>query len=195
MRFLFAAVMLSLSLSTPAAANRLIAANVAVPVAKSDLQVTPTIDWNKLNARPGRNSETWTQDGELLNDLSFYGGIEDGKTLFREVNKRNRPLPRFSETMLLTDIPMLLESSYRIARDVSIFSIDSTEPAKVAGRDGVHFTYSFVSPDELRRNGEAHAVIANGRLYMATFEAPTLYYFENYVGVYRQVAASLRIAK
>ena len=185
-RFLLAPALSLTALSlSPAVANDLRRSGEPTKVAKSDLTVTPAIDWNKLNARPGGDAETWTLDGELLNDVSFYGGIEDDKALFREVDKKNRPLPRFRKTMLLADIPTMLESSYRIARDVSIFEIGAIEPRQVAGRKGIHFTYSFVGSDELRRNGEADGTIVDGKLYLSTYEAPALYYFDRSLADYR----------
>ena len=185
----------ALTCSSAALANQLIPANAAVTVAKSALQVTPARDWNKLSARPGRQSETWTIDGELLNDLSFYGGIESGKPLFREVDRKNRPLPQFKSTILAAEVPALLENSYRIARGVSIFTIDQVEPAAFAGTAGIHFTYSFVGPDELRRSGEGNAAIVAGRLYLTTFEAPTLHYFMRDVASFQQVVGSLKLPK
>lgn len=182
-----------LCVSSLATANDLMPSGAAVIVARSSLEITPDRDWNKLSARPGRNSETWTLDGELLNDLVFYGGTENGRTLFREVDRRNRPLPRFQSTMLPTDIPSLLENSYRIAREVSIFTVDRQEPTQFAGHRGIKFSYSFVGPDQLRRRGEANAAIIDGRLYMASFEAPTIHYFDQGIESYRQMVTSARI--
>lgn len=193
MRFLI--ITAALSWSSGALANELIPANAPVTVAKSELQATPARDWNKLSARPGRQSETWTLDGELLNEVSFYGGIETDRPLFREVDRKNRPLPQFKSTMLLTDVPPLLENSYRIARNVSILAIETVEPAPFAGADGIRFTYSFVGPDDLRRTGEANAAIVKGRLYMATFEAPTIHYFARDVASFRQIVGSLKLPR
>jgi hypothetical protein len=173
------------------AGNVLMPAGTRIAVAKSTLSVAPDREWNRMGARPGRNSETWTIDGDPLNDLTFYGGIADGKTLFREIDKRNRPLPPFSATMLLTDIPTLFENSYRIALGTPLMTIETVEPAKLAGRDGVHFTYSFTKQGEdVRRRGEATAVIINKSLYMISFEAPVLHYFDAGIASYRQVLGS-----
>ena len=181
--------------ATPAAAgNSLIAAGQRVAVAKSAMTVAPDHEWNKLGARPGRNSEEWTLDGDGLNDLTFYGGIEGGKSLFREVSKRNRPLPRFSSTMLLTDVPTLLEQSYRIALDTPLMTIDRTEPAMLAGNKAVRFCYTFTRQgEEVRRNGEAVATIVGGRLYMISFEAPAIFFFDRDVAGYRAVVESVHL--
>ena len=78
------------------AGNTLIAAGQRVAVAGSALTVQPDAEWNRLGARPGRDAERWTLDGDRLNALTFYGGIDDDRTLFREVDRKNYPLPRFA---------------------------------------------------------------------------------------------------
>jgi hypothetical protein len=180
------------AVSPPAlAGNSLIVPNLAVTVAKSGLTVTPDREWNKLGARPGRNSETWTLDGDSLNGINFYGGIQSGRTLFREVSKRTKPLPHFSTTMLLTDVPDFLENSYRIALDTSLFTV---EPVKFLAKDGVHFTYSFRRQGEdISRKGDATAAIVGGRLFMITFEAPALHYFDRDIGAYRRMVGTAKL--
>ena len=175
------------------AANKLYPANVPAAVAKSALKVTPTIEWNRLSARPGRNAETWTLDGPALNDLSFYGGIQDGKTLLRDRDKRNKPLPRFSKTMLPTDIVQLFEGSYRIAGDTALFEVGKVEPVTFAGNAGVRFEYAFVQRDEVRRKGEATGAVIGGRLYLISFEAPEIHYFDRDIARYREMVGTARV--
>lgn len=176
------------------AANTLVAAGTTVQVARSGLTVTPPGEWNRLGARPGRSAETWTRDGDPLNDLTFYGGIETGKPIIREVSRKDRPLPAFSSTMLLTDVPPLLEQSYRIALDSPLVSIGKSEPATVAGRPGIRFAYRFTRPDEdVERQGEAWAMIDGGRLYMMSYEAPAIHFFDKDAEAARVVMATARI--
>ncbi|MEH3108469.1 MAG: hypothetical protein PGN09_14735 [Sphingomonas fennica] len=166
-----------------------------VAVARSTLTVTPPAEWNRLGARPGRAAETWTLDGDTLNDLTFYGGIESGRPIIREVSRRHKPLPTFSTTMLLTDVPPLLEQSYRIALDTPMVAIGRSEPAPFAGRPGIHFTYRFTRPEEdVERQGEAWATIAAGRLYMIAFEAPALHFFDQGAPAARAVVATATLA-
>ncbi len=176
--------------ATPAAANRLIEANRSVEIADSALEVTPARDWNRLSARPGRSAETWTLDGDALNDVTFYAGIENDRPIFREVNRRNQPLPRFSSTMLLTDVPTLLENSYRVGRGVSVFAMDRVEPMRFGGQGGVRFHYSFTAGDEVRRRGEAVGAIVRGKLYLIAYEAPAIHYFDASVEDFRRLIAS-----
>ena len=189
-----AAAVLGLGLSAPVGAVKLMPKGKAVTVAKSGLTVTPDVDWNKLGARPGRNAESWTLDGLTLDDLTFYGGIANDTTLFRDAKKKTDPLPRFASTMLLPDIAQLFESSYRVSVGTSLMSIDSIAPATFADHPGFQFTYSFVvSGEEVRRKGEATGAIIDGKLYMITFEAPVIHYFDATVDAYRKVAASAKI--
>ena len=187
-----AAATASLALATPAmAGNSLIVLGKKVLVAKSNLALTPGREWNKLGSRPGTNGEIWTIDSDDLNKVTFYGGIASGKTLFREVDKRNRPLPKVSSAMLITDIPVLLEQSYRIALGTPLITIDNMEPTKFAGADGIRFTYTYIRQNEdLRRKGEGRAAMIKGKLYMATYEAPALYYYEKSLSDYHQLAES-----
>ena len=176
------------------AGNSLIPPGARVAVAKSAMTVVPSIEWNKLGVRPGRNSESWTQDGDDLNDLTFYGGIEAGRPLFREVDKKNQPLPKVSATMLITDIPVLLENSYRVALGAASFKVDLVQPLAFAGSKGVRFTYSFSKQNEtIQRRGEARCAVIAGRLYLITYEAPNLYYYDRTAAAFRAVADSVKL--
>ncbi len=178
------------------ASNTLIAAQAPVAVAKSPMTVMPDREWNKMGARPGRNSESWTIDGDGLNEVTFYGGIEADRTLFREVNKRGTPLPRFSSTMLLTDLPALLEASYRIALNTPVMTINTVVPTTFLGQKAVQFTYTYSRVDEeVRRRGDAVAAIIGGKLFMTTFDAPDVFYYRRDVAAYRAIVATAAIAR
>jgi hypothetical protein len=181
--------------ATPAIAGfKLVPKGTPVAVAKSMLTVTPSVDWNRLGARPGRNAESWTLDGLTLNDLTFYSGIANDATLFRDARKKTAPLPRFSSTMLAPDIAQLFESSYRVSIGTSLMSIDGVEPATFAGRSGFHFTYTFViQGEEVRRKGEATGAVIDGKLYLITFEAPVIHYFDATRGAAKTVVDSAKI--
>jgi hypothetical protein len=66
----------------------------------------------------------------------------------------------------------------------------SSEPGQFLGKDGVSFVYEFIDVDELTRRGEAHATIIDGKLYMITFEAPRLNYFDATTSDFRALARS-----
>jgi hypothetical protein len=190
-RLMLAGAMVLAIAGSQAVANKIMPQGKAVTVAKSGLTVTPGMDWNRLSGRPGRNAESWTLDGLSLNDLTFYGGIADGAPLFRDARKKTDPLPKFSSTMLIPDIAQLFESSYRVSVGTSLMSIDSIEPQTFAGKPGFHFTYSFVvQGEEVRRKGEATGAVIDGKLFLITFEAPAIHYFDADIAAARAVQAS-----
>jgi hypothetical protein len=152
--------------------------HVQVEVAKSTMRVTPVRDWNSLSIRPGKKAETWTLDGEQLNDVTFYAGIAPGEPLIRESSKKHKPLPKFTSETLLVEIPELLEGTYRTEKGIGAFSVTGSNPDHFLGHDGIRFTYDYVDPDNLPRKGEARAAVIKGQLYMATFDAPRLHYFD-----------------
>ncbi len=193
-RFMFAVALTALVVAPAQAGFKLMPTGKPQLVGKLGLSVTPPNDWNRLGSKIGRNAESWTLDGLSLNDLTFYGGIEEGRTLFREVDKKNRPLPKFTASMLPTDIVSLFEGSYRVAAGTSLFEIGKVEPATFAGKPGVHFTYSFVQQgEEVRRNGEGTGAIIGGKLYLITFEAPVIHYFDRDVARYRTLVGTARV--
>lgn len=155
--------------------------NRAAPavVAKSTVKVTPAEDWNRWTTRPVPKSEVWTLDGPALNELMFWTGIIPGETLYRDMAKKDRPLPKMRAGMQLTDIPDFLESSVRVQLDTSSFEITGTEPVRFAGRDGIRFTYTFATgASNIVRKGVAQATLAGGSLTMIGFTAPEAFYFE-----------------
>ena len=193
-RLLFVVALTALVVAPAQAGFKLMPTGKAQLVGKMGLSVTPPNSWNRLGSKIGRNAESWTLDGLSLNDLTFYGGIEEGRTLFREVDKKNRPLPKFTASMLPTDIVSLFEGSYRVAAGTSLFEIGKVEPVMFAGKAGVHFTYSFVQQgEEVRRNGEGTGAIIGGKLYLITFEAPVIHYFDRDIARYRTLVGTARV--
>lgn len=193
MRIIACLLAIALVATPSLAGNSLVPSGQSVQVAKSAMSVTPSSEWNRLGRRPGKNGEIWTLDGDGLNKITFYGAIAPGTTLFREVDKKNKPLPRFSTTMLPTDYPAFLENSYRIALGTAIFSIESMEPVKLGGADGIRFSYSFVEGGkEVQRKGEGRAALIKGQLYMITYEAPSLHFFDKSISQFNQIADSVK---
>jgi hypothetical protein len=162
-------------------------------IADSAMTVTPPRDWNKLGVRPGKFAETWTLDGEQLNDVTFYGGVEPGRPLVRERDKKLEPLPKFTDGMLLIEIPELVQGTYRAYKQISKFEVTNTTPGTFLGKDGVKFTYQYLDADELPRKGEARAVIIDKKLFMVTFDAPRLHYFDRAVDDFRALADTARL--
>lgn len=179
-RILIGALLLAAVPAGPATAGwKLKSAAKATAVAKGKLKVTPPEDWNQWSRRPIKKSEVWTLDGVSLNELYFVSGLIPGETLYRDIAKKDRPLPKMSAGMVLTDIPDFVESSLRIALKTSVFQVTKVEPARFAGHDGVRFTYEYAVEDSpLVRKGLAVGTVFADQLYLINFTAPGLYYFD-----------------
>ena len=132
-------------------------------------------------------------DGELLNDVVFFGGVEDGAPLLREVNRRENPLPHFSSTMLPTDIAPLLESTLRITQNISSFDVSNVAPATFLDAAGVQFEYRMLGADDITRQGRAVASIIGGKLYMITYDAPAEYFYPRNLLDVERIVASARL--
>lgn len=181
--------LISIPLSS-VAAHKLREKGQTVKVADSEMSVTPIRDWNRLSREPGKRAETWTLDGEQLDDLTFYGGIEPGEPLVKERSKKKDPLPKFQKSTLLVEIPELLEGTYRTYKEIGSFQLLSTDPTTFLRHKGVLFTYQYTDTDQLTRRGEARAAIIGTKLYMITYDAPRLYYFDKLIGDARALMAT-----
>jgi hypothetical protein len=167
----------------------------AVEIAGSNLMVTPPRDWNRLDGRPGKFAEMWTLDGQQLNEVTFYAGVEPGAPLVKEQDKKEFPLPKFGQTTLLIEIPELLEGTYRASRHIGGFMLTSSRPERFLGREGVRFTYEYTDVDELPRKGEARAVLVGKKLYMMTFDGPRLHYFDRTLADFRALVETAKLGK
>jgi hypothetical protein len=146
----------ALALTTQAAAHKLVRAGSGRDVVRKAFVLSPTIDWNRLSGKDGKYQEIWSLDGDQLNKVTFFGGVPTGEPLFREANKKEQPLPKVSANMLITDIPALLENSYRAEGRTNQMSIGKQEPAMLDGRAGIRFEYTYVfQEDDVSRKGEA----------------------------------------
>lgn len=162
-------------------------------ISGSPLTVTPARDWNKLSISAGKKTETWTLDGEELNDVTFFAGIEPGKPLVREVNKKRKPLPKFTKETLLVEVPELVEGTYRAAKDIATFTVTGSKPDDFLGRDGVRFAFEYIDNDALPRRGEARAALIDGLLYMAIFTAPRLNYYDRTLADFNALTDSAKL--
>lgn len=177
-----------------AQANKLIEPGPCDKIAKGAFSASPEHEWNRLDDREGKYQEIWTIDGEPLNKVTFYGGVPLGEPLFKERDRKNQPLPKVSEGMLITDIPVLLENTYRILSPGIRIAIGMQQPADFAGTKGIRFAYTVTSNrDEVERRAEAIGAVRNGRLYLITYEAPAIYFYDKDVDKFRQIVESVRI--
>ncbi len=196
-RYALCATLLVVAIATPSfAAWRLILATEQVNVGKADLAVTPQQNWNRWTSRPSSVGEIWTLDGVRLNELSFFAGVGAGESLYFDQGLSEKGMPTYDPAMLQTDIVSFFESSNRLVLQSSQFEMKKVEPAKLAGHDGVRFSYRYAAQgDGIMRSGEAVAAKINQKLYLINFVAPEIYFFDRDIGSVRQLIASAKIVE
>ena len=192
-RICFFAVLSLTVFSVETHANAYREKGTPVKVANSGIVVTPSRDWNRLDLKPGKYAEIWTLDGEQLNEITFYGGVEANQPIVRERNKKREPLPKFTPTTLIIELPELLERTYRAYKKIGAFAVTGSNPIRFLNQDGVHFTYDYTDRDDLPRKGDARAVLIDKKLYMMTFDAPRVYYFQKTLADYQALADSAKL--
>jgi hypothetical protein len=185
---------LLLFVSSPAFAHKVVEPGEPFEVANGVFTATSGKQWNRLEQKEGEFQEVWSIDGHQLNRIAFYGAIPVDEPLIRELDKKRAPLPKVQQSMLLPDIPVLLERTYRTQYGIPVFQVGVQEPASFMGRSGIRFEYAYTRPDdEVNRTGEAFATLVDGKLYLVTYEAPALHYFERDRSEFRGIIERLML--
>ncbi len=162
-------------------------------VVRERLTVTVDKAWNQFPNGLGEGIPTWTQDGVTVDALRFYVGLKDGALLAPTPSapKGTKPLA-FASSMQTADIVGLFEALY--SRGGSQFTLDRVEPARFAGQPGFRFEFSSIRKlDEVRLKGIAWGAVHQGELFVVTYTAPRLGFFDRHVKSAEAIAASARI--
>lgn len=158
-------------------------------------RLTVSVDkpWNQFERGLGDNTPTWTQDGVTVDALRFYAGLKDGELIAPTPSepKGSKPLA-FKATMQPGEIVALYESLY--TRDGSTFQLDRLAPQAFAGQAGFRFEFSGIRKnDEVRLKGIGWGAVRNGELFVITYTAPRLSFFDRHLGSAESIAKSARI--
>lgn len=185
----------ALLVATPGSAHKVIEPGAPAKIMKGAITANPASRWNRLQQREGAFQEVWTIDGDRLNKIVFYAGVPVGQPLLRERSKNKDPLPKVEGNMLLPDIPVLLERTYRTQYGIASMTIGKQEPATLCGQPAISFQYTFIDPDfEVETKGEAIALLHKGKLFLVGFEAPSTFYFDRDVEKFRELAKTVKLA-
>jgi hypothetical protein len=163
-----------------------------VAVAQGTMTVQPSIAWNKFpKVTQGiPYEENWTQNGPVLDVLTFIGGLPDGQAIVKQGAKDDRKVPVFRSNMTPQDLVSMLESYYRIKAGATLFETSKVAPAKFLGQQGIEFGFNYVRADEVKRRGRAFLAVADGKLYLMSLDAAALHYFEASSMEFAAMAAS-----
>lgn len=164
-------------------------------VGDGSLVVTPPRPWNKTRPRlfdDVRRVEDWTQNGPLLDDLTFVSGLRSGQYLVRQRRTEERQVPKFRADMTAPEITSMLESLYRVRGGATDFRTLALAPRQFLGANGFQFDYEHLDSDEVWRRGRGVGAVIDGKLYMILFDATRSHYFAAGLPDFEALVASAR---
>ncbi|HSV28505.1 MAG TPA: hypothetical protein VLL76_03070 [Candidatus Omnitrophota bacterium] len=142
----------------------------------------------KWSAAPVEEGSTWTIDGPGLQQLIFHLGVEDGKTLFSQIDieprklfgvqieKRDAVSFKFAKTMTEPELMELFSASLTKLLELPVETANLA-PANLGGHPGFRFDYRMVGNDEVKRRGKVVGAVVDGKLYMVNYIGTDLYHF------------------
>ncbi len=167
-----------------------------VAVGDGSLTVAPPRPWNRHRRMLFDNIkevEDWTQNGPVLDGISFVTGVKSGHGLIRQRKSADQQVPNFRSDMTPPEIAAMLESLYRVRGGAVDFRTFSLTPRPFLGTNGFQFDYEHLDGDELWRRGKVIGAIVNGRLYLIMLDAARSHYFDATLPDFEAVVASARL--
>jgi hypothetical protein len=167
-----------------------------VSVGDHSMIVTPPRAWNRhrpIFFEDIRQVEDWTQNGPLLDGISFVTGLKNGKSLIRQRRSANQQVPLFRSNMTPPEIAAMIESLYRVRGGAVDFRTLSLKPRPFLGTNGFQLDYEHLDDDELWRRGRVVGTVINGQLYMILLDAAKSHYFDATLPDFEAIVASARL--
>jgi len=167
-----------------------------VSVGDHSMIVTPPRAWNRhrpIFFEDIRQVEDWTQNGPLLDGISFVTGLKNGKSLIRQRRTANQQVPLFRSNMTPPEIAAMIESLYRVRGGAVDFRTLSLKPRPFLGTNGFQLDYEHLDDDELWRRGRVVGTVINGQLYMILLDAAKSHYFDATLPDFEAIVASARL--
>jgi hypothetical protein len=167
-----------------------------VSVGDHSMIVTPPRTWNRhrpIFFEDIRQVEDWTQNGPLLDGISFVTGLKNGKSLIRQRRSANQQVPLFRSNMTPPEIAAMIESLYRVRGGAVDFRTLSLKPRPFLGTNGFQLDYEHLDDDELWRRGRVVGTVINGQLYMILLDAAKSHYFDAALPDLEALVASARL--
>jgi hypothetical protein len=163
-----------------------------VPVADYTMRVQPRIAWNRVprTSQDVEREENWTQNGPLLDSITFIGALREGEAIAKQRRTDDRQVPAFRADMTHQDLVTMVEVYYRVKAGAMIFEIVSVKPATFLGRPGMQLDYAYVGEDEIRRRGRAVLAVIKRKLYLMALEGTALHYFDAALPSFESMVAS-----
>ena len=165
-------------------------------VGDGSMVVVPQQAWNRQSQvifDDIRQVEDWTQNGPVLDSLSFVSGLKDGKSIVRQSRKADQQVPRFRSSMTAPEVAAMLETFYRTRAGAIDFKTTALAPRPFLGTSGFQLDFDHLDGDELWRRGRAVGAVVNGRLYLILLDASRSHYFAAELPEFENVVGSARL--
>lgn len=165
-----------------------------------DLQVNAGGGWNLAPAlaSPGapKGSQTWTQDGLLLNRLVIIPAIEDGETVLIS-QAEDAALPVFRKDMLPNEIEELMESSLvKLWGEGNVTVGTANLRPQTYGDDrGLMFDIDVKLTDSPDYRGTVGAFVADEKLYTIWYIAAIPHYHDKHSASAESIITSARVVR
>lgn len=155
------------------------------PNAAQELRVTADNGWNlaptMMTPAARTGTQTWTQDGLLLDRLVLIPAVPDGGTLLID-RSNTAALPVFRRNMLPNEIEELIESTLvkYFGEGQATVSTSNLRPQMYGEQRGVMFDLSAQLSDSPDYRGTIGAFIANDKLYTIWYIAAHPHYHDKH---------------
>ncbi len=168
----------------------------SIPVAQGSITVTPSIAWNRIptGALDIAREESWTQNGQALDSITFIGGLPSGEAIARQQPKEYRKVPVFRASMTSQDLLSMVDSYYRIKVGAALFVTTDVAPATFLGKQAMQVSYDYILADGVKRRGRMLLAVANDKLYAMSVVGTALHYFGAALPQFESLAASASIS-
>lgn len=167
-----------------------------VKVGDGSLSVVPPRPWNRRKTilfDDVPSVEEWTQNGPLLDGITFITGLKSGHFMVRQRRSSEQQVPKFRSDMTPPEIAEMLEGLYRVRGGAVDFRTLSIEPRAFLGLNGFQFDYEHLDDDELWRKGRAVGVVVKGELYLVMLDAARSHYYPSALPDFEAIVASAHL--
>jgi hypothetical protein len=153
-----------------------------------EFSVASNMAWSQLTFG---ERHVWTINGEGLEAIWFYAGINDGDALITNVAE-DENAPRFDSDMRPNEIMELVVDSIGLIGAVNVEG-KGLRPAQFGSVKGYRFELTFQTAEGLIKRGLAVGTIQEGELQLIVYLAADLYYYDKYLDEVENIFASVEM--
>jgi hypothetical protein len=149
--------------------------------------VEPQIPWSA--AKSGKY-EIWTVDGELLQQIQFVSGVDNGEPLFR--GKGEHEKQSFKKSMSVSEIVELVMDGMAVEGDRKL-EAKNLKPFPFGGKPGFRFELYFVTQNGLENAGLVVGSVIRDKLYLIKYTGARAHYFPKYKDHVERIIQSIQM--